>query len=566
MADFRLNYIPPPPPPPQSRRPAFRPYFSGVRVAISLPYSHIQMSASAIPESHVVLLSYDAWGHIRPLCALAAKLPQTKPTYVTFVVPQGCVSRVEAEVFRNFNSEDAQIRSWIRIVSLQTGADAQSLDRMTTFNQKFHDIYKQLLNGLPLTCADTGKTFDSVRTPDSLIYDIICGPAVQAAVKVDETSSVKLLAWFSGQLASNYHLFSPEFRGGEGDLRLRVMEEVQRTGRPYGEVADEIIFDSYTDRVVTVPGLPPVYEYEFSPQEMFMKGVVGSVILTIYSAYEICHGLVLSTAEAYEAEAIKATRAWFNNLGKEVYVVGPLFQTGTNSIKGEYQQSPLATEIAEFLDRTLELQGPSSLLYFSLGSTFWPTKPETVWAVVDVLIERNIPFIMSVASPFASIPDEVHAKVKAYGKGLVSPWSPQQAILAHPATGWFITHCGQNSTMEAICAGVPVICWPFAGDQPLNAIRLSVVLNVGYELLEVRTGRLGLKPLYRTGKAPRGTVEAVREEARSVLDNAFGEDGRVKRVNMEKLRDSALSAWKEGGPAKKEMERLVSVLGDRAQL
>ncbi|KAI0075145.1 UDP-Glycosyltransferase/glycogen phosphorylase [Panus rudis PR-1116 ss-1] len=526
------------------------------------------MSASTTPDSHIVLLSYDAWGHIRPLCALAALLPQTKPTYVTFIVPQGSVKRVKAEIFRNFDSEDTQVQSWIRIISLDTGTDVRSYDRMSAFNQKFHAAYKELLEGRPLTCMDTGKTFDTIRTPDTLIYDIICGPAVQAALKADEklSSNVKLLTWFSGQLTSNYHLFSPEFKGGEGDMRLRVMEEVQRTGRPFGEVADEVVFKSYTDRVLTLPGLPPVYEYELAPQEMPFKGIVGPVLLTIYHAYELCHGLILSTAEAYESEAIKATRTWFNGMGKDVHVIGPLFPSGSNSVKGEYQQSPLATEIAEFLDKTLKEEGPNSLLYFSLGSAFWPIKPEMAWAVVDVLIEKNISFIMSVASPLASVPDEVREKVKAYGKGLISPWSPQQAILSHPATGWFITHCGQNSTMEAICAGVPVICWPFTGDQPHNAVRLSVALNVGYELLEVRTGELGLKPLYRTGKAPTGTVEAVREEIRSVLDSAYGEDGRVKRANMEKLRDSALSAWKEGGPAKKEMEKLVSTLGARAQL
>lgn len=32
----------------------------------------------------------------------------------------------------------------------------------------------------------------------------------------------------------------------------------------------------------------------------------------------------------------------------------------------------------------------------------------------------------------AVVPDEIKEKVKAYGKGLLSPWSPQQTILEHP--------------------------------------------------------------------------------------------------------------------------------------
>lgn len=32
----------------------------------------------------------------------------------------------------------------------------------------------------------------------------------------------------------------------------------------------------------------------------------------------------------------------------------------------------------------------------------------------------------------AVVPDEVKEKVKAYGKGMLTPWSPQQTILEHP--------------------------------------------------------------------------------------------------------------------------------------
>ena len=42
--------------------------------------------------------------------------------------------------------------------------------------------------------------------------------------------------------------------------------------------------------------------------------------------------------------------------------------------------------------------------------------------------------ILSHASPFAVIPDEIKEKVKAYGKGVLSAWTPQQLILDHPVS------------------------------------------------------------------------------------------------------------------------------------
>ncbi len=69
---------------------------------------------------------------------------------------------------------------------------------------------------------------------------------------------------------------------------------------------------------------------------------------------------------------------------------------------------------------------------------------------------------------------------------------------------------------------------------------------------------LGLKPIYRTGKAPVGTLDAVREEAHRVLQHAFSEDGKGKRDNVEKLAESFANAWEEQGPAYLALERFLN--------
>ncbi|THU59602.1 hypothetical protein C4D60_Mb07t03820 [Musa balbisiana] len=69
-------------------------------------------------------------------------------------------------------------------------------------------------------------------------------------------------------------------------------------------------------------------------------------------------------------------------------------------------------------------------------------------------------------------------------RGLVVPWSPQLEVLAHPATGCFLTHCGWNSTVEGLSLGVPMVAMPQWTDQPTNAMYVEEVWGVGVRVRE----------------------------------------------------------------------------------
>ena len=82
---------------------------------------------------------------------------------------------------------------------------------------------------------------------------------------------------------------------------------------------------------------------------------------------EKCDGLIIASADSYEREAIAHVTQWFTETSREVYTVGHLLPSGPNATFGERKQSEKGEEIMQFLDKTLEADGPESLLYVRIS-------------------------------------------------------------------------------------------------------------------------------------------------------------------------------------------------------
>ncbi|XP_054282245.1 UDP-glycosyltransferase UGT5-like [Macrosteles quadrilineatus] len=120
------------------------------------------------------------------------------------------------------------------------------------------------------------------------------------------------------------------------------------------------------------------------------------------------------------------------------------------------EQNPLPEEMKRFLDKASE-----GVVYFSVGSI-----------VPDHLLDEE--YFNNFLAAFSRLPQKVLWKTKRNLKNLpknimTSEWVPQQDVLAHPNVKVFMTHGGMFSQHEVIRAGVPVICTPYFGDQPMNA-------------------------------------------------------------------------------------------------
>jgi len=323
------------------------------------------------------------------------------------------------------------------------------------------------------------------------------------------------------------------------------------------------VFRDCCGSIVKIPGLPDHYDHEWHPQDPRSASRIPWVIHKGHRSLRDCDGAISITSEAYEPETTRAVHDWFSEEGKQFFAPGPLTvpiaglsRPVSRTSPGSSDLSPQDVKVQALLERSFEKYGKQSLIYIAFGSVFWPKESNHVWELVYTLLDLEIPFIFSHASLSGGIPDDITRRVSDSGLGLLLEWCPQQMILSHPATGWFLSHCGANSVLESLYQGVPLICWPQEGDQPANAAYVSTALDVGFELMQVRTG-LGRRKLYRDGTIPAGTLEAVRTEFRDVLCQARGMAGERKRENVQKVLNKLEAAWSDGGVSRETMARFV---------
>jgi hypothetical protein len=79
----------------------------------------------------------------------------------------------------------------------------------------------------------------------------------------------------------------------------------------------------------------------------------------------------------------------------------------------------------------------------------------------------------------AILPPEFMVETKE--RGLITGWCPQEKVLKQSSIGRFFMHCGWNSIIESVCAGVPMLCWPFFGDQQMNCKYTSIEWGIGMD-------------------------------------------------------------------------------------
>lgn len=146
--------------------------------------------------------------------------------------------------------------------------------------------------------------------------------------------------------------------------------------------------------------------------------------------------------------------------------------------------------------------------------------------------------------------DGFEERVKGRGF-LIWGWAPQVLILSHPAGGGFLTHCGWNSTVEGICAGVPMVTWPLFAEQFFNEKFVVQVLEIGV--------RVGVEVVMHWGDEEKFGVLVKKENVKEAVEKVMGEgkEREERRERATKLEQMAKKAIEEGGSSYLNVKLLV---------
>lgn len=253
--------------------------------------------------------------------------------------------------------------------------------------------------------------------------------------------------------------------------------------------------------------------------------------------------IVFNTFYDFESEVLDTVTSVFPK--NNIFNLGPL-TTLCKALPANEDASTrpsLWKENTECL-RWLDSQKPDSVIFINFGSIAVMTADdfdEFAWGLAN----SGHPFLWIVR------PDVVKGKNSATlsdkfleatkDRGMIAQWCPQEKVLAHPSVGAFLTHSGWNSTLEGICGGVPMLCWPFFAEQQVNCRYACTTWGIGLEI---------------SSNVKREELEGL---VREMMEGENGKVMRNKAVEWKKKSEIACSASK-GGSSYVDLERFVEFL------
>lgn len=310
--------------------------------------------------------------------------------------------------------------------------------------------------------------------------------------------------------------------------------------------------ESQMDISVQLPNIPllkhdevPSFLYPTTPYPFLRRAILGQ-----FKNLTEPFCILMDTFEELEKDVIEYMCSRYC---LPIKAVGPLFKNPkvagaeSGAVKGDFMKAD------DGIMGWLDTKDVDSVVYISFGSVVY-LKQEQVNEIAEGILRAGVSFLWVMRPPHKDSGFELVVfpegfLEKAGDKGRVVQWSPQEQVLAHPSIACFVTHCGWNSTMEALTSGMPVVAFPQWGDQVTDAKYLVDVFKVGIRMCR---GEADDRVI------PRDEVEKYLRDATS------GPVAAEMKANALKWKKAAEDAVAEGGSSERNMQEFVDEVRRRS--
>ncbi|KAG7089558.1 hypothetical protein E1B28_011230 [Marasmius oreades] len=194
------------------------------------------------------------------MLAFLCHLVKIKPVDITFAVSQVIFERAQHELPRHFSEGETAAKSFIKLVEVSSSSPI----RLEEMKANYESVLDSIL-------AD-----DSQCDPDIFLTDVIAFCTLGVA-RIKSRKPFKIVGWCSVApmlLYSHLRGLSEGFSGLGKALDAVVNEikgKAKADGITFRQASIEFNASHLTGKLVDIPELPPVADYEIYPQEVIIR-------------------------------------------------------------------------------------------------------------------------------------------------------------------------------------------------------------------------------------------------------------------------------------------------------
>ncbi|RDY01127.1 UDP-glycosyltransferase 73C2, partial [Mucuna pruriens] len=466
--------------------------------------------SSEAPNLNFVLFPLMSQGHMIPMVDIAKILAQQGVT-VTVITTHHNVSRLTATLGRSTDSG-----SEIRLVELQFPYQEAGLPEGCENLDMFPSLGTSLsfFNAANTLQEQVEKLFHELTPPPSCIISDMCLPYTANIATKFNVPRISFVGQSCFSLFCLYNLGIHKVLSG-------ITSETEY-----------FVLPGLPDKVEMTKAQLPARKSSEEWREFYARTA---------AAEGVSSGVVMNSFEELEPAYARGYKKAING---RVWCIGPVSLCNKDQLD-KAERGNKASIDEHYCMKWLNLQKPKSVIYVCLGSMCNITTLQLIELGL-ALEASNRPFIWVIReSQLEALEkwieeDGFEEKTKARSL-VIRGWAPQVLILSHPAIGGFLTHCGWNSTLEAICAGVPMVTWPLFGDQFLNEKLIVQILRVGV--------RVGVEVPVKWGEEEEKGLLVKKEEVEKAIGELMDEtrESEEMRERVKELAEMAKRAVEEGG-------------------